>query len=348
MTNQLKSLLRRASARLLLFGIFGLFVPLILIWCTLVIHYTFNDHINTLCILLYVFGSIALLLIHQKIEKAVQIFSAVSLVIVLWFIFIPASNDRNWVADASKLPKIHTNNELITIDDFRFFKYENGKAEEHFIQKQFKLNELVGTDMVLSYWDDFRSIGHTMVCFRFKDGQNIAVSLEVRKEIGEEYSPTKGMFKQYELIYIIGDERDLIPLRTKVRHEETFLYPMNLTVAHSKLFLLDILKAANKLHDKPRFYHSIGQNCTTTLIDHLNNIEDFNIPLTSKVLLNGVSDYYAYKLNAIPTDLPFEVLKRSCYISDIANHTELDEHYSANIRKYINQKIAKERELSKQ
>ena len=88
--------------------------------------------------------------------------------------------------------------------------------------------------MVISYWDDFRSIAHTFVSFRFSDGQNIAISLEVRKEVDEEYSPTKGMFKQYEMIYVIGDERDLLPLRTHIRKEEVFLYPMNLTKDHSE------------------------------------------------------------------------------------------------------------------
>ncbi|EDM27705.1 hypothetical protein LNTAR_20903 [Lentisphaera araneosa HTCC2155] len=336
--------LKLALFRLSLFGVCGLYIPLTLAVACLIIHFTFHDAIRLLSIILYVISSGILLLLVKRFRKALKIFSLINLFVILWFIFIPASNERNWDAEVAKLPLIEQNGDLLSIKNFRNFKYAEGKeVEVKFDNRTFDLGQLEGTDLIISYWDNYRTISHTFLSFRFKDGQNIAISLEVRKQEGESYHPLKGIFKQYELIYVMGDERDLIPLRTKVRKEQTFLYPMNLNIEHSKLFLLDIIRAANSLHDSPQFYHSIGRNCTTGMVDHLNTIRDFKIPTSKKIILNGISDYYAYQLEGIPTDLPFDVLKRCCYISETSNALALDDNYSQNLRQVINKRLNAER-----
>ena len=265
------------------------------------------------------------------------------MVLILYFINISATNNKDWDAEVARLPLIKKEGNLLTVKDFRHFDYQTIPIQERYENKEFDLNKLQGTDLVISYWDDYRAISHTFIIFRFSDHQNLAISLEVRKEKGEAYHPLKGMFKHYELFYVFGDERDLLSLRTKVRQEQTFLYPMNLTVEHSKLFLLDIVKTTNSLHESPQFYHSIGRNCTTGMVDHLNKIHDFNIPLGKKIILNGISDYYAYQLNGIPTDLPFDVLKSSCYVSKMVNRLPLDENFSQKLRQEINDKLSLER-----
>ncbi|WDE99212.1 DUF4105 domain-containing protein [Lentisphaera profundi] len=343
MKTSYKAKLKRALFRLYLFTVMGLFIPLVLIGNCLIIHFTFHDYLRLLSVLSYSLGSVILLFFHKRFKKALFAFSLVSALLLLWFICIPASNDRNWDPAVAQLPKITYDENLIHIEKFRHFEYTPNETKEKYRSQTFDIDQLVGTDLIISYWDNYRTIGHTFVSFRFKDGQNIAISLEVRKQELESYDPLRGMFKQYELIYLIGDERDLIPLRTKIRHEETFLYPMNLSVAHSKSFLKDILEAANKLNEKPQFYNSISRNCTTGMIEHLNKIRDFQIPLSQKIVLNGILDYYSYQLKGIPTDLPFDVLKRACYISETANQIPLDENFSLNLRQVINTRLEKER-----
>lgn len=41
-----------------------------------------------------------------------------------------------------------------------------------------------------------------------------------RKQVGEGYSPIRGFFPYYELIYTIADERDVVLLRTDYRTGE--------------------------------------------------------------------------------------------------------------------------------
>jgi len=264
--------------------------------------------------------------------------------IILWFLFLPATNDKNWAAECAKLPLITKSEDKIRVDNFRHFIYEDSTTIENYRSQDFDLNQLEGTDLIISYWDNFRSIGHTFLSFRFNNGQNLAISLEVRKEVGESYHPAKGLFKQFELIYIFGDERDLIPLRTEVRREQSFLYPMKLNKEHSKLLLLDIIKTTNELHENPQFYHTFGRNCTTGMINHFNSIDDFDIPFSKKVLLNGISDFYAYELGGLPNDLPFDILKRSCFISDTVEQISLNDQFSLNLREIIKQRLEKERE----
>ena len=338
-----KLILKRAGLRLLLFAICGLYIPALLIWNSLIIYFTFHQLISKLCILIYILGTAGLFLFQKNTKSSLKIFSSVSILIIFWFLFLPATNDKNWAAECAKLPQITQSENKISVDNFRHFIYEENTILENYRSQDFDLDQLEGTDLIISYWDNFRSIGHTFLSFRFKNGQNLAVSLEVRKEVGESYHPARGLFKQFELIYIFGDERDLIPLRTEVRHEQTFLYPMKLNVEHSKLLLLDIIKTANDLHDKPQFYHTFGRNCTTGMIDHLNSIGDFDIPFSKKVLLNGVSDFYAYELGGLPNDLPFDILKRSCYVSDTVQGIPLNEEFSLKLRKIINNKLKKER-----
>ena len=335
--------LKRAGYRLALYSIFGVFIPLIFVWSLLIIHFTFGA-VNIFFDLIYTGLTVYFFFFMKDVIKSVRYFCIVSLVISIWYLFIPASNNREWQDDVKLLPKIVQTGSEITIENFRNFSYKDGKPlDMNYETRSYNLDDLEGTDMIISYWDGYRTIGHTFICFRFKGGKSFAVSLEVRKEKGESYSPAKGLFKQYELIYVFGDEKDLIPLRTKHRGEETFLYPMTLTLEQSKTFLLGIMDAANDLHTNPKFYHSLNMNCTTTLIKHLNKVKEFKIPVLTKFILNGITDYIAYEMKGIPTDIPFDILKRCCYISRIANDIPLNDDYPIELRKQINERLSQER-----
>ncbi len=338
-----RELLKRALKRIYNFIIVGLYIPVTLLWSLLFIYFTFPSQIQLVSLITYIVIVLVSLLFVKSSKKALLIFTVINLILVIYFANISATNDKNWDEEVARLPFVERSEDLLLVKNFRHFTYGSEAIQQIYEEKVFDLNKLQGTDFVISYWDGYRAISHTFVIFRFSDNQNFAISLEIRKEKGETGHPLRGMFKNYELCYVFGDEKDLLRLRTKVHKEQTFLYPMNLTVEHSKLFLLDIIKTANSLHDDPQFYHSIVRNCTTGMVEHLNTIDDFEIPLVRKLILNGISDYYAYQLNGIPTDLPFDVLKSSCYVSKIVNRLPLDENFSQRLREEINDKLSLER-----
>jgi len=172
-----------------------------------------------------------------------------------------------------------------------------------------------------------------------RGGKHLAVSIEIRPEIGEAYNPLAGLFKQYEIIYVVGDERDLIRLRTNYRKEETYLYQSIATPEQARSLFLEILNRINQLAEKPAFYGTIRQNCTTSLVKHVNKVLVNDVPFSRRLLFNGFSDRLAFMNGNIRKPLPFPELKAACHISDIARSLGNDPEFSRKIRDHIQRDI---------
>ena len=240
------------------------------------------------------------------------------------------------------------NDDKVKISNLRNFHYRsNNDFDVRFDDREYELSKITGTDLFLSYWDGNQGIAHTFLSFRFEDQAPICISVEVRREKNEIYNTAKGLFKQFELFYVMGDEKDILQVRTNHRGEETFLYPTQLNKAHSRQLLTSILKGANDLIESPKFYPTLGQNCTTTLVDHFNELEDIRVPTHRKILLNGISDHFAYQQGLLNNELPFTSLKSACYISDIAQGLKDHANFSKEIRKAVDTKIKAELKLAK-
>jgi hypothetical protein len=239
------------------------------------------------------------------------------------------------------MPKTEFKGNMIHISDLRNFYYRsNNDYDVRFENRSLDLSKITGTDLFLSYWDGNQGIAHTFLSFRFEDAEPLCISVEVRRELNETYNTAKGLFKQFELVYVMGSEKDILQVRTNYRGEECFLYPTQLNPTHSRQLLTSILKGANKLIDEPKFYHTLGQNCTTTLVDHFNELEDIEVASHRKLLLNGVSDHFAYQQGLLSNELPFTTLKSACYISEIAQRFKDHKHFSQEIRAIVNRNIA--------
>jgi len=209
-----------------------------------------------------------------------------------------------------------------TQDDFTVRYYD----------KTFDLAKLETVDFIVSHWDNLEAIAHTFLSFGFAGGDYLAVSVEIRKERDEEYSAIKGFFKQYELVYVIGDERDLVRLRTNYRGEEVYLYPTTFSPDEARILFVDILRRVNKLAEKPEYYHTLGRNCTISLANHIDAIPGMKVAFHRKLLLNGYSDELAYERGRIRSNLTFEETKRVHFISKIAQKYDDDPEFSKKIR----------------
>jgi hypothetical protein len=81
-----------------------------------------------------------------------------------------------------------------------------------------------------------------MLSFEFGKDEYIVFSIETRKEIGQFYSAIRGFFRQYELIYIVSGERDLVRLRTNYRTgEDVYLYHLNMDPARARARFLEYI-----------------------------------------------------------------------------------------------------------
>lgn len=254
-------------------------------------------------------------------------------IIAVWWGMIPASNDRDWKPEVAVLAKASFNGDLVTINNIRNFDYKTrNNFTIRYYDKTFDLTKLESADLIVSYWDQNEAIAHTFFTFGFTGGEYLAISIEIRGRKGQDYSGLKGLFKQYEIIYVVGDERDLVRLRTNYRGEDLYLYPTTMTPQEARAFFVNYLRRINELAEEPDFYHTLGRNCTTSIITHIDAIPGKKVAFHRKLLLNGYSDELAYEQGRIRSDLPFEQTKRAHYVSKLAQKYNDDPEFSSKIR----------------
>ncbi|MEX1040063.1 MAG: DUF4105 domain-containing protein [Pirellulaceae bacterium] len=245
------------------------------------------------------------------------------------------SNQRIWAPDQAKLPYaiFHAGGDEITLQNVRNCRYatENDYVVQHY-DKTFKLSDVQSVDYVVVPFEETPNIAHTMLSFGLTDDRYLATSVEIRKEDHEEYSPWRGFFNQYELMYVIGDERDIINLSSNYYESDVYLYRTVASPEQSQKMLKDVLKRANKLAHKPEFYNTLTNNCTTNIVRHANQLAPNKIPFDMRVVLPGKSDEYAYELGLLDTTVPFEQLKQQAKINDLAAKHRYSPDFSKLIR----------------
>lgn len=229
--------------------------------------------------------------------------------VLAWWLSIPASNDRNWLADVARPPVAEIRGNLVTVRNIRNFEYRSSDTDfvEHWDTRTYDLDQLVGVDLFLSYWGP-TLIAHTIMSWEFADGSQLAISIETRKEKGEEYSAVLGFFRQFELYYVVADERDVIGVRTDHRGEQVFLYRLRMPVDRARALLLRYLEEANRIARQPVWYNALTLSCTTTITHNVAAIGPA-MAFDWRILANGRLDELLYQRGAINTALPFPELR---------------------------------------
>ena len=251
--------------------------------------------------------------------------------VALWWASIPPSNSRHWSPDVARTPRATFDGSRVTLENVRNFKYRSESAyDQRWETRTYNLEGVRGLDLFLSFWGPTQ-IAHTIASWDFDDGQHLAISIETRKEKGESYSALRGFFRQYELYYVVADERDLIGLRTNCRGEQVYLYRIRVSASQARALLVDYLDEINRLADHPRWYNALTQNCTTAIRGHAENIGAGG-RLDWRLLANGHLDRLLYERAQIDTDLPFADLRARSNITERAKAAGASPDFSARIR----------------
>ena len=264
---------------------------------------------------------------------ALGIFVLALLPFIYVWTFVRPSNARDWSPDQRVLARATFDGSRITIQNVRNFAYRSEtEYEPRYETRTYDLDRLDSVWFVVERFGDTPGIAHTLLSFGFGD-EYVAVSVEIRKERGESYSPWKGLLRQYELMYVVADERDAIGLRTNYRRDIVYMYSVKTTREKMRRAFVDMLTRANSLADRPEFYNTLTSTCTTNIVRHVNTISPRRVPFSFKVLLPASSDRLAYDLGLIPNDAPFETVQAAHRIDGIAQSAPVDENFSARIRK---------------
>lgn len=253
------------------------------------------------------------------------------IIVALWWTAIPASNARDWTFDVARTARATFHGNSVTIENVRNFKYRSeNDYDQRWETRTYDLARIKGVDLFLSFWGP-TEIAHTIVSWDFDDGQHLAISIETRKQKGESYSAIRGFFRQYELYYVVADERDLIGLRTNYRSEQVFLYRIRATAPQARALLVDYLEEVNHLADHPEWYNALTQNCTTTIRGHAQNV-GVGGNLDWRLLANGHLDELLYERGQIDTSIPFAELRARSNITEKAKAAGDSPDFSARIR----------------
>jgi len=244
------------------------------------------------------------------------------------------SHYRDWSPDQAVLPYCEFLGDRVHVHNIRNCTYLTDKSYVvHYYDKTFDLNQLESVDFIVVPFRSLPSLAHTMLSFGFRDGERLAASVEVRRQRGEEYSLASALLGRYELMYVLGDERDLIKLRTNYRKDDVYLYRSRATPEQARALFVDVMNRVNQLAVRPESYDLLRNNCTTNIMRHVNHLAPNKVPYGWQVLLPGHSDRLAYDLGLLDTDLPFEEAKRRARINDLAEHYANDPDFSAKIRR---------------
>lgn len=243
------------------------------------------------------------------------------------------SHDRTWELGQEELPRLTIEGDRLRVDHFRNFHWTGETtADGRYETRHYDLRTLMSLDVFISHFDDFEGLAHIFLSFGFTDGEQLVVSLESRREVGEEFSPLRGLFRQYEIIYVVGSESDIVGVRTGPRAERVYRYPTVATAVQTRALLEALGRDINAVSDAPRFYHTLFHNCTNELTRRVEDISSARFPFTWKTLLPGYFDAVLYDMGLIPASGDFEATK-AIYQIDNAAVDPTSESYSRDLRR---------------
>jgi hypothetical protein len=249
-----------------------------------------------------------------------------------WTLRLP-SHERAWIPEHAVLPHARFAGGQVTIHGVRNFVWIDSTAVPAWEDRTYDLARIESVWFIVSpFSSEWRGPAHTFLSFGFADSQYVAISVEARKEVGETYSLWKGAAKRFEILYVIGDERDLIRLRTDVWGDDVYVYPIRASREHVRALFVQMLERANGLREQPEFYHTLTNNCTTNLIEHVNRIAPGTVPYGWRTLLPGYTDEVAEALGLLATDEPLEVARARFRVNERARAHGGDPAFSQRIR----------------
>lgn len=323
------------AARILLASVAGLIVFVSGIWAALALWYRLPGGkaarlLGSAAWVLLV-GALTLIAIVGHHWMPLGIYAALYLILLLWWLSIAPSNDRVWADDVSRPLTGTVSGNQVTLHQVRNFRWRtNSDYDARWETRHYDLDQLATTDAVLSYWGS-KVIAHAMISFGFDDGRHVVFSVEIRRRLGDEYSPIAGFFKQFETILVAADERDIIRVRTNVRDEDAYLYPLRMDRAAMRDLFLSYVTAANELAERPAFYHTVTSNCTTIVYRMARHL-DPQLPWDVRLLFTGYLPQYLQKIRALDPQRPLEELRRRGRITERARHSSPQDDFSRVIR----------------
>ncbi len=230
------------------------------------------------------------------------------------------SNTRGWATDQARPPEIVAADSVVRIANFRNFGYRTETDfDPTYETRTYHVNRVESVWLVLTPFSrTWRGPAHSFVTFGFSDSTYLAISIEARREEDESYGLLKGLGRNFELIYVIGAEGDLIGKRAAFGDFDVYLYPITAAPDKIRAMLVGMLNRAESLNARPEFYNTATNNCTSNLVRHVNQVSPGRIPGGVKLLVPGYADDVAQSLGLIDSTIPLAQNRAKYRINELA------------------------------
>lgn len=311
----------------------GFLIRIMLVtWAVLAIYYSNLPWGGLRTISAGAFAGFAIWALWRSRQRRMSVlFLVMFLGVVAWWISIPPSHDRHWRPEVAVMPRAVIDGDRVRLTGVRNFDYRSrSDFTVRYEEREVSLSHLIALDFYVSYFTE-GPVGHTFVSFVFDNAPPLAISIETRPEVGEGFAPVASLFKQFELIYVVGEERDVVGVRTNHRHEPVYLYRLNTSADDARRLLMIYLTRINELADQPEFYHLLTNSCTINIVRYANAAGRrgrFDI----RHLFNGLIDSYLYHSGRVEATLPFDELRRASLINEAAQAADGAADFSQRIR----------------
>ena len=271
---------------------------------------------------------------HSTLVGAVLILLIVLIIGSIYVFSKTPSLDREWNLDQKILPEISFSWNIVSVKNIRNFKYKSvDDYEVSYYDKNFNLDEIESLYYIIEPFSEIDWPAHTMLSFWFKWNKYITISAEIRKEVWENFSPFLWLLNEYEMVYMVWDENDLIKLRANNRKDDVIMYPIKTPKEKIKQMFISLLEKTEDLRKNPEFYNTITNNCATTILYHANLAREDKISWSKEALLPSHSDKIVYELWLIDTKLSLPEARKYYKINDLSMKYADSTIYSQKIRK---------------
>jgi hypothetical protein len=285
----------------------------------------------TLIVLWLLLGAMAVGAVWASGIKWVLPWGVAFAVMGMWWISISPSHDRVWADDVAEMLHAEVDGSRVTLHKVRNFEWRTREDyTARWETREYDLDRLVFTDAVFSYWTH-PSIAHTLVSFGFDDGEVVTFSVEIRRERHEAFSAIGGFFKQFEMIVVAADERDIIRTRTNARGEDVYMYRLRMPQEAMRSLFMSFVDEAHDLRERPRFYNTLTANCTTIVFQMMRRIVD-GLPLDYRLILAGWLPGYLEEVGGLDPRYSLEELREMGRITERARAAGPEADFSAVIR----------------
>ena len=321
----------RAILMTVVWVVLGLFV----LWATFALY--FDLRIETWRLpfaFVFLSGMIAILVRLRGSRWAATLCLLSCFCVMTWWLTLKPTNSGAWQQNVDRTAWVQMDGDRVTIHNLRNCDYHTETDYSNcWSDRTIYLSQLKAADLFLTNWGlSFAS--HPIVSFQFGENDHIAFSIEARYRPGQDYSTIHGLYRQFGLIFIVADERDLIRLRTNYRKdEEVYLYRLKFDPETTRAMFLTYVNYLNRLNDHPEWYNELTRNCTTTLQKPLAAATGNAQGWTYQFILNGSLDALLYDRGRLVTGgLPFPALKQREHINSVAHTINGSPDFSALIR----------------